>query len=534
MYNINIIFPYMGVVIINLEEKFYDELKEFRPAPFLFIGSGFSRRYLGLENWKELLEKFCLKEMKPFEYYLSKSQSHLPYTATLMAKDFHEIWWESSRFEESRCRYKKDGEMDNISSPLKYEISRYLKAKTVETNKKAKIIREINTFKDIVVDGIITTNWDGLLESLFPNYKVYIGQDDLLSSVVQEIGEIYKIHGSISDFNSLVLTKEDYLEFNNKNQYLAAKLLTIFIEHPVIFIGYSISDENIKKILLSISKCLSNSNLKKIKNNLFFVEPIFDSSNNQYKKSFINIDDHNLPITLIRVKDYTKIYKPLTKYERKFSVKHLRQLKSQLYKIVKNNDPNGRIATIGIDETTNYNDVDFVIGVGVKEEFSKYGYIGLTYDDVLLDIVLDNKNYDSQFMVEEALQFVLKRAYYTPYYKYLREGGYLDKEGKLKKGKKVPKRVKKYMDKNGEKFITRNTKRLLKSSETLISYDYSLDPDLLMAHILNNGKESVNLKKLHNFLYDQVDILISPEKYKGSEVSNYRKIVRIYDWLKYC
>ena len=61
------------------------------------------------------------------------------------------------------------------------------------------------------------------------------------------IGEIYKIHGCIHQPETMILTDDDYNDFSKRNTYLAAKLITIFLEHPIIFLGYSISDPNIQK-----------------------------------------------------------------------------------------------------------------------------------------------------------------------------------------------------------------------------------------------------------------------------------------------
>jgi hypothetical protein len=67
---------------------------------------------------------------------------------------------------------------------------------------------------------------------LFSDFKVYIGQDQLLFSDAQGVGEIYKIHGSADDRESPILSAADYDRFGERNPYLAAKLLTIFVEHP--------------------------------------------------------------------------------------------------------------------------------------------------------------------------------------------------------------------------------------------------------------------------------------------------------------
>jgi hypothetical protein len=81
-----------------------DELAELirsrQAGPFLFVGSGFSRRYLGLEDWRGLLSRFCVAG-REFEYYLAAADGSLPRAASLLARDFNEHWWSSEDFKAS-------------------------------------------------------------------------------------------------------------------------------------------------------------------------------------------------------------------------------------------------------------------------------------------------------------------------------------------------------------------------------------------------------------------------------------------------
>lgn len=176
-------------------------------APFLFLGSGFSRRYIGLETWAQLLEKFS-EGVKDFNYYLGSADGNLPKAADLLAKDYFEYWWEDGRFEQSRVSQGR--KMQKKSSPLKLELAKYLREKSDTTPNEDYLRAELALLTKLNVDGVITTNWDNLAEAIFPEYKVFIGQEELIFSNPQSIAEIYKIHGCCSKPESLVLTEEDY------------------------------------------------------------------------------------------------------------------------------------------------------------------------------------------------------------------------------------------------------------------------------------------------------------------------------------
>ncbi|MDI5499114.1 SIR2 family protein, partial [Salmonella enterica subsp. enterica serovar Montevideo] len=131
----------------------------------------------------------------------------------------------------------------------------------------------IKTRKNI--GSIITTNYDQLVENIF-DFNPLIGNNILLSN---PYGSVYKIHGCVSDPNNIIITGEDYANFDNKYELIRAQLLSIFIHNPIIFIGYSISDKNIKYLLKTIFSYVDlNTELaKRIKDNFLLVEYEKDS-----------------------------------------------------------------------------------------------------------------------------------------------------------------------------------------------------------------------------------------------------------------
>jgi SIR2-like domain len=146
------------------------------------------------------------------------------------------------------------------------------------------------------------------------------------------------MHGSVAVPDSLVLTAADYARFEERNTYLAAKLMTIFVEHPVVFLGYSLSDRNVCSILRSIAGCLTSSNIRKLRDQLIFVEWV-DGERPAISESSIMIGAMIVPVISVKVPDFTDVYTTLTELRRTFPEKLLGRLKEQVYDLVLTDDP---------------------------------------------------------------------------------------------------------------------------------------------------------------------------------------------------
>jgi hypothetical protein len=87
------------------------------------------------------------------------------------------------------------------------------------------------------------------------------------SPIARANGEvrIYHIHGSIKKPESIVLTINDYFNFQHKENYFSRKLYTLLQETQIVILGYSLSDFNLNKILNEAkntqTKALMHSNI---------------------------------------------------------------------------------------------------------------------------------------------------------------------------------------------------------------------------------------------------------------------------------
>ncbi|MBQ3511168.1 MAG: SIR2 family protein [Bacilli bacterium] len=98
------------------------------------------------------------------------------------------------------------------------------------------------------IKEIITTNWDRQFEekcNCMP--VVYNGDIPLLDDNKRKV---YKIHGSIDNIGTLIITEEDYERCYNelRENLIGGKVKELLSRKTVVFIGYSLEDEDFRKI----------------------------------------------------------------------------------------------------------------------------------------------------------------------------------------------------------------------------------------------------------------------------------------------
>ncbi|HHI5119216.1 TPA: SIR2 family protein [Klebsiella pneumoniae] len=513
----------------DLKEALIRIFKTRNSGPFLFVGSGFSRRYLGIKDWKGLLDNYCVSG-KPFEYYLAAGDSTYPTAARLIAEDFNTTWWSDAKYAGSRERYSK--KVTDNTSALRFEICDYLATSLEVPIKDSEHQDEIEILSRLNVDGIITTNWDCFLEQLFPDYKVYTGQNELLFSNPQSIAEIYKIHGSAHKPKSLILTDHDYNEFNNKNPYLAAKLITIFVEHPVVFIGYSLSDKNITDLLGAISICIGKDNISQLRNNLIFIDREEGLTDYSISETFTTIERTQIPITLVRTDDLNPVYEAIETNKRKIPARILRYCKEQLYEVVKSNSTESKIYVVDIDEVEKHDDVEFVVGVGVaearkkEEEIGKLGYTQINNINLFHDLLHEDNSYDANSILQNVIPNAGRFSPNIIVFKYLKEIGIVDE---------AQYRASKY---NLDKWVLRNDTsyqckgyfrtfvRKFKDKDTRYIIEHTT-PEVAAIHLpfLMN---KLDLKLVKEFLINNEEKL-NPDK--STYASYFKKLACLYDKL---
>ncbi len=386
-------------------------VSNFKNHPVLFIGSGISMRYLETSySWDGLLKHISYQLFENEESYLDLKAKYMTGNEVLyekVASDL-EVKFEKIASEDRNGKFKDVNDIfyenmqKNIKlSRLKIYISLLLpnSLKLLETDKEYQELIKIR--KNI--SSIITTNYDQLIENIF-GFSPLIGNDILLSN---PYGSVYKIHGCVSSVKNIVLTADDYQEFENKYELIRAQLLSLFIHNPIIFLGYSVSDDNIRKILKTIFMYVEpNSQMaNKIKSNFLIVEYEKGSKNKVITEYDIILDDGtNLRLNKLKTDDYFSLYKELANLQLPVSAMDIRKVQSVVREIYEG----GEVKVEVVGDLDKLKNSDKILAIGNKEhiryDFQRPGemmtnYFKLIEEDnyQLLSLIDKHHIQDSQF-----------------------------------------------------------------------------------------------------------------------------------------
>lgn len=521
---------------MNFKNKLAHHFNQFEASPILFVGSGLSRRYMGINCWEGLLKEFTEAIGESHVKLRTQSNGDLPKYAQLLASIYAEKWWDT---EAAKVLIEKHEEQFlDEQSPLKVSIAKYIELAHEKITEDADLLIEIELLAKANIDGVITTNWDLFLEHQFPKFTPFIGQDGLIAGRSHGIAEIYKIHGCSSKPNSLVLTSTDYDKYRKKNPYLSSKLLTMFIERPVIFLGYSLTDEHIAEILEEIVSCFPEASLDFLQNKLLFVEWKPDIEEPDFSDSVIH---KKIPVKYIQTPSYKELFEVLSETKKRIPAHLFRMIKDELYELVLTDDPKGKLYVRDSEQIEDSVAREFVVGYGAismvkqSESMATKGLIGLQRVDLIREVVFESKNYDWEQVVNEVLPSICKGNARIPIFHYINQAGLISRDGTLIPDAKLSGGVVGRFDTDFESFRSQggDLNRSQRIEEVKIGinelyqhHDFGLF--LRMVPYMDAGLIRRDLNELLKILKKHIDDALS----QSSLSSNFCKVVCIYDYVK--
>ncbi len=145
----------------------------------------------------------------------------------------------------------KRGEMK-----LRNSVKEKLSSENVQPNEAHKILA------GWPIKFVFTTNYDNLMERAFVMngkdpakaiYNRFGDQEQIKSESTINSPLVYKLHGSLDDIDSMVITEDNYIDFLisliEGNPKIPDNVRNCFQTNSILFIGYGLKDWNIRVLL---------------------------------------------------------------------------------------------------------------------------------------------------------------------------------------------------------------------------------------------------------------------------------------------
>jgi hypothetical protein len=216
----------------------------------LFVGTGFSKYMTNgkAPNWLELMVD-CAKSIDKDDKLLNQL-----FNSDSSGKVKEAI------YDLTICAQILEGEYLKKKKNIKEQIAKIIKSKINEKTIDKKKLEHLQAFfSEHPNINIVTTNYD----TIFSDYILPITSRIVIEgSIIPRINSgqnIYHIHGCVNRPESIILTINDYYNFQNSNNYFSRKFFTLLQETTVAILGYSLGDFNLNSILNEVKNSKNES-----------------------------------------------------------------------------------------------------------------------------------------------------------------------------------------------------------------------------------------------------------------------------------
>lgn len=383
-----------------------DPLFGFTKPPVLLLGSGISRRYaVDAPGWRELLirigRRIGIENIVPFEHDAMRKcrdsgldpRSH---KYPVLAMQLEEHLDACLKTRKVRIEDILDGnELDDyLSRDIEaVKIMAATECSHWEVDPDSPLSEEIGYLRMLpdIVPCVITTNYDNIIEEgLFENkFKVYSRVSDYYLSGSQGIGEIFKIHGTCEDPSTLILTEEDYERFDKRASIVSAKILSVLCDYPMIIMGYSVTDVDMKKVLNNLISSLDDDKLRELEKNIVFIEYAPDVSGMEPSIWRVSYEDHLMLLRSFRTNDFAPILRGIACMEASVSPTTIRKIRQVVRTVqITEKSNNERYKAVGMDDITERDTDKLVVVITDYENIRTLKSLPTMSTDSLMKIAL--------------------------------------------------------------------------------------------------------------------------------------------------
>jgi hypothetical protein len=193
----------------------------------VFIGAGVSQA-AGLPSWSALLTDLAADKTRPEERPALERLNELDRAALI------------------KRRLGPNAQLGNA-------VADYMRARAARSALGHGLLAQLP------VEELITTNYDDLFEraSLAAGHPITV-----LPGTQAEAGTrwILKMHGCVTRPESIVLTREDYMKFQENRSALAGIVQALLLTRHMLFVGFSFTDDNFHRIAHAVRQAMGSAN----------------------------------------------------------------------------------------------------------------------------------------------------------------------------------------------------------------------------------------------------------------------------------